>query len=48
MAKTSTNTKRIETWTKGRGTSQEATVVKVAVRNHLGQFHGSTNFREKR
>lgn len=48
MSKTSGNTVRMETWTRNRGTTQEKQVVKVAVRNRLGQFHGATNFPTKR
>jgi len=45
-SKTTGNTKRVETWTLGRGTKSETQVVKIAVRNTLGQFHGATNFRQ--
>lgn len=45
MSKVTTNRVRHETWVRGRGTANQTTVTKVAVRNHLGQFHGATNFR---
>lgn len=47
MSKSTTNTKRVETWTLNRGTRQEATIVKIAVRDRLGRFHGATNFRQQ-
>lgn len=45
MAKTTTNVVRTEKWTLAKGTKTEKVVEKVAVRNHLGQFHGATNFK---
>lgn len=41
------NTVRVETWVKDKGTKNEKQVVKIAVRNRLGQFHGATNFPSK-
>lgn len=35
----------IETWTVKKDAKSPVTVTKVAVRNHLGQFHGATNFK---
>lgn len=40
-------TKRVETWTLNRGTKTEKGIVKIAVRQSNGQFHGSTNFGQK-
>lgn len=50
MSKATTNTVRIEAWNvdaKGdkRFKDGRKVVTKVAVRNHLGQFHSATNFR---
>jgi len=44
------NTVRIEAWSVSAPKSTvhpngRKTVTKVATRNHLGQFHGATNFR---
>lgn len=46
MSKRTDNTKRVEVWNVStvRGGSVKAPIVKVAVRNSLGQFHGATNF----
>ena len=41
----STNTVKVEKWTLNAGTAKAVVVEKVATRNHLGQFHGSTNFK---
>lgn len=54
MQKRSTSNRvRVERW--AVGTPKSATfpdgrkvVTKVAVRNHLGQFHGATNFKGSR
>lgn len=52
MSKVTTNTVRHETWmvrNAGKAKSNlhgaKRPVQKVAVRNHLGQFHGATNFK---
>lgn len=49
MSKTSGNTVRTEKWDilsdRKAPSKGKVTVEKVAVRNHLGQFHGATNFR---
>ncbi len=44
MAKSTTNVVRTEAWTVRDG-NKSVTIKKVAVRNHLGQFHGATNFK---
>jgi hypothetical protein len=47
MSKKSDNTKRVEVWNVAAARTTPAvrqTIVKVAVRNSLGQFHGATNF----
>jgi hypothetical protein len=50
MSKPSTNRVKVEAWTVK--TPKSATfpdgrkvIAKVAVRNHLGRFHGATNFK---
>jgi hypothetical protein len=54
MSKVSSNVVRIETWNvRNDGSKVEKSPIhgekrpirKVATRNHLGQFHGATNFR---
>lgn len=49
MSKPTSNTIRIEKWTvladRKVPSKGSVTVEKVATRNHLGQFHGATNFR---
>lgn len=50
MSKSSTNRVRIEQWNVETRKSDafpdgRQIVTKIAVRNHLGQFHGATNFR---
>ena len=46
MSKRTDNSKRVEVWNVAttRGASTRTNIVKVAVRNSLGQFHGATNF----
>ncbi len=46
MSKRTDNTKRVEIWNVSttRGSSTKTPIVKVAVRNSAGQFHGATNF----
>lgn len=46
MSKRTDNTKRVEVWNVAvtRGSQTKTPIVKVAVRNSLGQFHGATNF----
>lgn len=49
MSNTSTNRVRVEQWNvrdeANRYSDNRKVVNKIAVRNHLGQFHGATNFR---
>lgn len=47
MAKSTTNVVRHEKWVVAEkpGSTRKISVEKVAVRNHLGQFHGATNFK---
>ena len=45
MSKSTGNKVRVESWKVNKGSANETVVSKVAVRNHLGQFHGATNFR---
>lgn len=50
MSKSTTNRIRIEQWNiecpKDKAFPDGRQIVtKIAVRNHLGQFHGATNFR---
>lgn len=46
MSKRTDNSKRVEVWNVAvtRGSAKRQHIVKVAVRNSLGQFHGATNF----
>lgn len=49
MQKPTVNRVRVENWnvrdSANRFGDSRKVVTKVAVRNHLGQFHGATNFR---
>ena len=44
-SKTSGNTVRTENWVRERGTKNERTVTKYAVRDSDGRFVGATNYR---
>lgn len=50
MSKSTGNKVRVEAWKVATVSTDEnpdgrKAVAKVAVRNHLGQFHGATNFK---